>query len=143
MAAMTADVTLAYELTTGTVNAQKFFDYLRGCVIPNMQPFPAQHSILVLDNCSIHHAHVVETLLHSLGVPVMFLPPYSPDYNPIEELFSYVKNYLKRHDDIIQATDNSLPIIHSAFQNVSKSQCEGWIWLLLHVRVTKYAQSEF
>ena len=127
MAAMTADGVLAYDLTTGSVTAEKFFDFLRGSAIPNMQPFPGQNSILVLDNCSIHHAHDVETLLYSLGIPVLFLPPYSPDYNPIEELFSFVKSYLKRHDDIIQATNDPLPIIHSAFQNVTKSKCEGWI----------------
>ena len=127
MAAMTAGGVLAYECTTGSVNAEKFFDFLRGCVIPNMQPFPAQNSTLVLDNCSIHHAHSIENLLNSLSIPVLFLPPYSPDYNPIEELFSYVKSYLKRHDDIIEATNDPLPIINSAFQNVSKSQCKGWI----------------
>ena len=59
-------------------------------MIPN--PFPAQNSIIVLDNCSIHHTHGIENLL---SIPVLFRPPYSPDYNPIEELFSYVKSYLK------------------------------------------------
>ena len=127
MAAMTCEGMLEYDLTTGTVNADKFIDFIRGHLIPNMQPFPAKHSILILDNCAIHHSHDVKTLLNSFGIPVFFLPPYSPDYNPIEELFSYVKYYLKAHDDIIQAIDNPLPIIHSAFRSVSKSQCEGWI----------------
>ena len=127
MAAMTCDGMLEYDLTTDTVNAEKFIDFIRGHLIPNMQPFPAKHSNLILDNFAVHHSHDVKTLLNSFGIPVFFLPPYSPDYNPIDEFFSYVKYYLKACDDIIQAIGNSLPIIHSAFRSVSKSQCEGWI----------------
>ena len=127
MCAMTSDGVLEYEATTGSINADKFMDFIRGRLIPNMQPFPVRHSILILDNCSIHHARDVKDLLNSFGILVLFLPPYSPDYNPIEELFSYVKYYLKAHDDIIDAVDDPLPIIHSAFQSVPKSHCDGWI----------------
>ena len=45
----------------------------------------------------------------------MFLPPYSPDLNPVEELFSAIKYYLKEHDDILQAMPNPTPLIKSAF----------------------------
>ena len=108
MCAMTSDGVLEYEATTGSVNADKFMDFIRRRLIPNMQPFPARHSILILDNCSIHHAHDVKTLLGSFRILVLFLPSYSPNYNPIEELFSYIKYYFKAHDDIIQAIGNQL-----------------------------------
>ena len=127
MTAMTSDSVLEYEATTGSVNSDKFMDFIRGRLIPNMEPFPGRHSILILDNCSIHHTQDVKALLSSFGILILFLPPYSPDYNPIEELFSYIKYYFKAHDDIIQAVGDPLPIIHSAFQSVSKSQCDGWI----------------
>ena len=124
MCAMTSDGVLEYEATTGSINADKFMDFIRGRLIPNMQPFPAKHSILILDNCSIHHAPDVKDLLNSFGIlhVVSFLPPYSPDYKPIEELFSYVKyyTYLKAHDDIIDAIGDPLLIIHSALQSVLK-----------------------
>ena len=48
-------------------------------------------SILVLDNCSIHHVDEVLEVFRSTGIFVMFLLPYSPDYNPVEEAFSYIK----------------------------------------------------
>ncbi len=48
-------------------------------------------SVIVLDNCSIHHVPEVIKLLEDAGILVMFLPPYSPDFNPIEETFSSVK----------------------------------------------------
>ena len=48
-------------------------------------------SLLVLYNCSMHTMHVLEVLIDGLHDTVaMFLPPYSPDYNPTEEVFSYV-----------------------------------------------------
>ena len=61
------------------------------------------------------------------GILVLFLPPYSPDYNPIEELFGYVKYYLKEHDDILQVVGDITPMLKSAFDSVISSQCKGWI----------------
>ena len=58
---------------------------------------------------------------------MLFLPPYSPDYNPIEEAFSYVKGYLKEHDDVLQLLDDPLPIVRAAFNSITPHQCNGWI----------------
>ena len=81
IAAMTTSGMLAVELKTGSVNGDDFFNYIRGSLIPEMQPFDGKtpKSIAVLDNCSIHHVHPV----------TQFLPPYSPDLMPIEKTFSY------------------------------------------------------
>ena len=73
--------------------------------VPHMLPFPATKSIIIMDNCSIHHVDEVIGLLNSVGILVIFLPPYSPDYNPCEELFSSVKYYLKNHDEILESLD--------------------------------------
>ena len=62
-----------------------------------------------------------------LGIVTMFLPPYSPDLNPVEELFSYVKYYLKEHDELLQAVSNPKPIIEAAFSSVTADDCLGWI----------------
>ena len=51
----------------------------------------------------------------------------SPDLNPLEELFSYVKYYFKCHEDILQAVTDPKPIIKAAFQSVTKQDCLGWI----------------
>ena len=60
-----------------------------------MQPFDGENtwSILVLDNCSVHHVQEVSKLLDEAGILHFFLPPYSPDFNPAEEMFSYIKYY--------------------------------------------------
>ena len=95
---------MIFEMITGTTNGETFFDFIRGSVIPCMQPFPAPGSILVMDNCSIHHIQEVKDILDQAGILslLLYLPPYSPDLNPAEEMFSYVKYYLKDHDEILQ-----------------------------------------
>ncbi len=80
-----------------------------------------------MDNCSIHHVQEVKEVLQSVGVLVIFLPPYSPDYNPAEELFSYVKYYLKEHDEILQAISSPMDVLRSAFDSVTSVHCNGWI----------------
>ena len=82
-------------ITDTSVNGEVFLDFVRKCLLPVLMPFDGinQNSVVILDNTSIHHLDcVVETIL-SIGALVRFLPPYSPDYNPIEEVFTKVKHY--------------------------------------------------
>ena len=117
------------ELINGTTNEDNFFDFVRGNLVPYMNSFDGSSpkSVLVLDNCSIHHVHEVLEVFRTTGIVVMFLPPYSPDYNPVEEAFSYVKYYLKRHDDLLQQLDDKSPIIESAFKSITAQQACAWI----------------
>lgn len=124
---MSSDGVEAYELSVGSTDSDKFIDFIRGSLIPTMQPFPDKNSILIMDNCSIHHVAEVKELIEDAGILLIFLPPYSPDYNPIEELFSYLKYYLKEHEDLIQALPNPIPIIEAALDCVTSSKCNGWI----------------
>ena len=55
-------------------------------------------SVVVLDNCSIHHITEVTSILQEVGELVHYLPPYSPDFNPMEESFSKVKSVLRSQD---------------------------------------------
>lgn len=127
--AINSEGLLVYETLTGTTNGDIFYDFLRGNLIPCMQSFPGPRSILIMDNCSIHHVQQVKELLDAAGILLIFLPPYSPDYNPCEEMFSYIKYYLKDHDEILQSMDTQSrkQILHSAFENVTGSQCKNWI----------------
>ncbi len=80
------------------------------------------HSVVVLDNCSIHHYTEVVATLNEIGVLVHFLPPYSPDLNPIEEAFSKVKTLLKRTN--ILDTETALL---ASFATITAEDCRGWI----------------
>ena len=94
-----------------------------------MHPYDgvAPKSILIMDNCSIHHVQDVLDLLQSCGILVVFLPPYSPDFTPIESAFSFVKQYLKKHDEVLQAMTNPIPLIQSAFDSITPILASSWI----------------
>ena len=129
VAALSTEGLLAVELTSGTVDSEVFFDFVRGSVIPLMNPFDGSSpkSILVLDNCSVHHVPGIAELFRLAGILVLYLPPYSPDYNPIEETFSYVKYYLKRHDTLLQQLNDKTPLIRAAFDSITPDLAKAWI----------------
>ncbi len=59
-------------------------------------------SVIICDNASIHHNIVLKRLCADAGVLLEYLPPYSPDLNPIETSFAILKSWIRRHSDIAQ-----------------------------------------
>lgn len=127
IATMSVQGIVVVEVIKGNVNEDVFYDFLRGSLIPNMQQFPNPYSILIMDNCSVHHTQKVTGLLQGAGIMSMYLPPYSPDLMPLEESFSYVKNYLRRHDELLQVVTDPRDIIKQAFDSITKENCYAWI----------------
>ena len=129
--AISSDGLLGVELTTGTNSADNFADFVRGTLVPNMQPFNghSERSVAVMDNCSIHHVHLVMEIFRGAGILVIFLPPYSPDYNPIELTFSSIKSYLKDHDTLLEnlPVRDAMKIILAAFDSITPQKCDAWI----------------
>ena len=76
---------------------------------------------------TVDHSHGIMNLLQSCGVSVLFLPPYSPDMNPIENLFSKVKAYLKANELALEALDNPTEIVLSAFVSIPAQEFKKWI----------------
>ena len=64
--------------------------------MPKCNPYPGVLSVLVLDNARIHHNNEILELVDQFDVCVEYLPPYSPDLNPIEEAYSKI---LRQHQD--------------------------------------------
>lgn len=126
--AIATDGLVACECTTSTVDSEIFFNFVRGSLIPQMHPFDGSSpkSIVILDNCSIHRVPEIITLFASVGIVVLFLPPYSPDYNPIEEAFSFVKSFLRHHDDLLQSLPDPTIVIREAFNTIGE-HCNSWI----------------
>lgn len=79
IAAICSDGLLGVDLTCGSVNGGVFVDFVRGTLIPSMNSFDGANSrsIVVLDNCSIHHIPEVFTLFQEAGILFFFLPPYT------------------------------------------------------------------
>lgn len=104
---------------TGTT-VERFKRYLEIDLLPHLNG----NSVLIMDNMKSHHAKAVRNLLDSSSVRYIYLPPYSPDLNPIEKLWSTVKSFLRKFK---ARTLDALPnAIQCAFQTVSPSDCSGW-----------------
>ena len=59
--------------------------------------WPDPKSVLLMDNASFHHSEKIEQLCSQAGAKLVYLPPYSPDLNPVEELFAEAKAFIQRH----------------------------------------------
>ena len=95
--AMTINGYLSYTIYQGAITSALMEDFLEYHVLPYCNPHPAPCSVIVLDNASIHRSARVRELCERAGVRLEYLPPYSPDYNPIEKSFKVLKSWLKRH----------------------------------------------
>ena len=116
-------------LVDGPVNGKIFLDFVQRCLLDVIQPFDGNNprSVVVLDNASIHHLETVIDLIEAAGALVRFLPPYSPDLNPIEELFSQVKSYLREHQQSYLGSSEPRVLISNAFASVTPQQCQNYI----------------
>ena len=128
IAAISSDGVVAVTQTQQTVDSEVFFDFVSGSLLPNLLPFDGtnSHSVVVMDNCAIHHVDEGEDLFRDAGILLLFLPPYSPDLTPIELLFSKAKYYLKQHTDIVQAIPDRKPVITAAFDSITPEDCTAW-----------------
>ncbi|KII65391.1 hypothetical protein RF11_03493 [Thelohanellus kitauei] len=79
-----------------------------------------------MDNVRFHHSIEVRQALESRGHRILFLPPYSPQLNPIELLFSKWKSIIKSRMVIFDG-NTLLATISEASTQISRSDCEGWI----------------
>lgn len=79
----------------GTTDRAMFEDFIAQ-LLCHCGRWPEPKSVLVMDNASIHHSDRLKQMCSNTGVKLLYLPPYSPDLNPIEEFFSELKAFLKR-----------------------------------------------
>ena len=86
------------------------------------------HSVVMIDNASIHHVDGIKDLITGVGALLVFLPPYSPDYNPIEETFSKVKTLIKAYEEEMEMDHMELlDIVLTAFSHITQQDCQNWI----------------
>ena len=74
------------------MNGMIFRQWLEECLIPEMKP----GSTVVIDNLPAHKVAGIRQCLEDAGMHLLYLPPYSPDFNPIEQVFAKLKALLRR-----------------------------------------------
>ena len=101
-------------------SAEVFREYVRQVLLPTLRP----GDIVVLDNLSAHKDKEALALIASGGAEVWFLPPYSPDLNPIEKMWSKVKAFLRSAK--ARTFDALLDAISAALQTITPRDAQGW-----------------
>ena len=119
---------LDLKIVEGNIDGDTYCDFVEKVLLPHLTPFDGvnPYSVVVVDNCSIHHNEVAVQMIQEVGAIVHFLPPYSPDYNPIEEAFSKVKAEMKAMEKEAQVIDIET-IVLAAFSCITVSDCNQWI----------------
>ena len=88
----------------GYYNAETFRQWVEDDLLPLCNAWPAPRSVIILDNASAHCNPRVEEVIRQAACEVRYLPPYSPDLNPIELSFSVLKAWVRQHFHLIWPT---------------------------------------
>jgi len=113
IAAMTVRGMIACGTFEGATDTDAFATFLRDGLLPRLKP----GQVVVMDNLSVHKSPTAEELIKAAGVRVLYLPAYSPDYNPIEMAISKVKSVLKTLSE--RTVDTLFAAIGTALQSIT------------------------
>jgi transposase len=96
----------------GQVDTKAFLSYIKHALCPTLKP----GQVVIMDNFTIHHNSQVRALIEAKGCKLLYLPTYSPDFNPIENLFAKLKAFLRKvrplnKDDLIRAFQDAVLLI--------------------------------
>ena len=75
----------------GAIDGERFLFFLDNHLIPRLR----EGDVLIMDNCRIHHIKEIAERLKKIGARALYLPPYSPELNPIEEAWSLIKGVFR------------------------------------------------
>ena len=92
MAALRSEGLMAPMVVEGAINGELFLAYVAQILVPTLKA----GDIVVMDNLSSHKVAGVKKAIESAGAKVLYLPPYSPDFNPIENVFSMLKTLVRK-----------------------------------------------
>ena len=114
------DGTLVPCVFEGALNGNMFMEYVTRFLVPSLRP----GDIVVMDNLSAHKTGGIVKAIESVGAQVRFLPLYSPDFNPIELMWSKLKSHLRKCKT--RSLGLLIPAVAAALNSVSTSDIRGW-----------------
>ena len=92
LAALRVDAITAPCVVDGPINGATFLAYVEQILVPTLSP----GDIVIMDNLGSHKSWAVRAAIRRVGAKLFFLPPYSPDLNPIEQVFAKLKTLLRK-----------------------------------------------
>lgn len=104
----------------GPMNGPWFLAYIEQVLVPTLMP----GDIVVMDNLSSHKSQAVRNAIEAVGAQLLLLPPYSPDFNPIEQAFSKLKALLRKA--AARSLDELWDAIGHALSAFSSAECANF-----------------
>lgn len=120
VAGLTLDGIIAPMMLHGAMNARAFEAYVEQCLVPELR----EGDVVVMDNLAAHKRPVVHELITSAGAHLLYLPPYSPDFNPIEPSWSKFKAILRALG--ARTTNALLDGVRTALRAITPRDARGW-----------------
>jgi transposase len=120
LAALHHDRVEAPWLIDGPINGERFRLYVEKVLVPTLRP----GDIVVMDNLGSHKGKAVRRAIRSAGARLFFLPKYSPDLNPIEQLFAKLKHWLRQAAK--RTTDDVCDAIGQILNAVTSTECRNY-----------------
>ena len=105
----------------GPINAESFQLYVEQILIPSLRP----GDIVILDNLGSHRGHGVRAAIRGAGARLLFLPPYSPDLNPIEQVFAKLKHLMRNASE--RTLEAAWQRIGSLLNLFTKQECANYL----------------
>src|ERR1700676_2832679 len=109
-------------LFDGPMNGEMFLAWVRQGLAPTLQ----QGDLVILDNLATHKIRGIVEAMEAVGARLLYLPPYSPDFNPIETMWSKIKQILR--SEAPRTESELLLAAKAAFQAISVADCEGFFF---------------
>ena len=110
-----------------TITSNEFLLFIAG-LLDHMQPWPLPNSVIVMDNATIHKVEGIREMIEECSSRLIYLPPYSPDLNPIEEVFSSIKAWLRANRDYVsgEIQGDAYAVIQEAVHSITQDDTYGW-----------------
>jgi transposase len=102
------------------INGERFQLYVDDVLVPTLKP----GDIVVMDNLGSHKGKAVRRSIRAAGARLFFLPKYSPDLNPIEQLFAKIKHWLR--DKAARSLDTVCDAIGHILRDISAAECSNY-----------------
>lgn len=104
----------------GLVNREVFQVFVAEVLCPTLRA----GQVVIMDNLKVHHGDRMRQLIEAMGAGLVFLPPYSPELNPIEMYWPKLKAFIRRCET--QTVEALEAVITQAFNSVTASDIHGW-----------------
>jgi transposase len=121
VAALRCDRIEAPLVFDGPINGQSFAAYVEQALAPTLNP----GDIVVLDNLRSHKGAAIRATIRAAGAKLFFLPPYSPDLNPIEQVFAKLKHLMRNAAE--RTVETTWRRIGSSLPDFSPAECANYL----------------